>query len=88
VQKDLEQKLGPASAELYSSNTKSAAPFNHPEWQREEFAFNSSDGWKSALERFHPRFKSSLEENNAKLSRRGKDSEVDEATEVFFSFKL
>ncbi|KAF9450753.1 G-alpha-domain-containing protein [Macrolepiota fuliginosa MF-IS2] len=56
VQRELEQQLGAASTEIYGSNPSSAAPFEAvtPSGRRapHEFSINSSNGWKSALDKF------------------------------------
>ncbi|KAJ7730661.1 guanine nucleotide binding protein, alpha subunit [Mycena maculata] len=54
VQADLEQRLGAAATELYTTDAKSAAPFEgSPPLKREkEFSVHSTNGWKTALERF------------------------------------
>lgn len=56
VQRELEQQLGAASAEIYASLPTSAAPFEatNPSGRRApaEFSINSSNGWKSALDKF------------------------------------
>ncbi|KAJ7755285.1 hypothetical protein DFH07DRAFT_1028175 [Mycena maculata] len=54
VAADLEQRLGAASIELYTTDAVSAAPFEgSPPLKREkEFSVHSTNGWKTALERF------------------------------------
>lgn len=60
IQRNLEQKLGLASFELHSTSINTAAPFDHTtssssstgRTASHEFAVNSSNGWKSALDRF------------------------------------
>ncbi|KAJ3562857.1 hypothetical protein NP233_g9319 [Leucocoprinus birnbaumii] len=56
VQRELEQQLGAASTEIYSSPTTHPAPFEPPTPSRRrapnEFSINSSNGWKSALGKF------------------------------------
>lgn len=54
VQSDLERILGAASMELYNTSVTTAAPFDHPNGRRalQEFSINSSNGWKSALDKF------------------------------------
>ncbi|KAJ7607324.1 guanine nucleotide binding protein, alpha subunit [Roridomyces roridus] len=54
VQSDLEQRLGTAATELYSTSATSAAPFDpSASAKREkEFSIHSTNGWKTALERF------------------------------------
>ncbi|KXN83195.1 Guanine nucleotide-binding protein alpha-4 subunit [Leucoagaricus sp. SymC.cos] len=55
VQQELEQQLGAASAEIYAAMPGSAAPFEPrtPSGRRapHEFSINSSNGWKSALDK-------------------------------------
>ncbi|KAJ7752484.1 hypothetical protein DFH07DRAFT_1031763 [Mycena maculata] len=54
VAADLEQRLGAASIELYTTDAASVAPFEgSPPLKREkEFSVHSTNGWKTALERF------------------------------------
>jgi guanine nucleotide-binding protein alpha-1 subunit len=57
VQNTLETNLGAASLDPHSTSTISAAPFdevNHHSGRRplQEFSINSSNGWKTALEKF------------------------------------
>lgn len=55
VQADLEARLGSAATELYSTSATSAAPFDpsSPQANRsKEFSVHSTNGWKTALERF------------------------------------
>ncbi|KAF8970665.1 guanine nucleotide binding protein, alpha subunit [Flammula alnicola] len=56
VQHALEAKLGTASLEPHSTSVNTAAPFEHPATPNrralQEFSINSSNGWKSALDRF------------------------------------
>jgi len=56
VQQALEQKLGTASLELHSTSVNTAAPFEQPAHSgrrgMQEFSINSSNGWKSALDKF------------------------------------
>ncbi|KAF9054114.1 guanine nucleotide binding protein, alpha subunit [Panaeolus papilionaceus] len=56
VQHSLEQRLGTASIEQHSTSVNTAAPFEQPvsSGRRgpQEFSINSSNGWKSALDRF------------------------------------
>ncbi|KAH9477099.1 Guanine nucleotide-binding protein alpha-4 subunit [Psilocybe cubensis] len=56
VQHVLESRLGAASLELKSASVNSAAPFEPPAPSNrralQEFSINSSNGWKSALDRF------------------------------------
>ncbi|KAJ6539923.1 guanine nucleotide binding protein, alpha subunit [Mycena sp. CBHHK59/15] len=54
VQADLEHRLGAAATELYTTTTTSAAPFDAPPppKREKEFSVHSTNGWKTALERF------------------------------------
>lgn len=78
VQRDLELQLGAASSEIYASVPTSAAPFDgaDPSGRRAptEFSINSSNGWKSALDKFRkgPGNRPETSNGNAKPS---KDSE-------------
>jgi len=58
LQRSLEEKLGSASLELQSTSVNSAAPFDQPPSSASssrrglsEFSINSSNGWKTALDR-------------------------------------
>ncbi|PFH48860.1 hypothetical protein AMATHDRAFT_148943 [Amanita thiersii Skay4041] len=55
LQKDLEQRLGAAAMEMTTSSVNTAAPFeaSSPTSRRgiSEFSINSSNGWKSALDK-------------------------------------
>ncbi|KAJ7153475.1 guanine nucleotide binding protein, alpha subunit [Mycena crocata] len=64
VQTDLEQRLGAAATELYTTSATSAAPFDsaaHPKREK-EFSVHSTNGWKTALERFRAARRRSGEE--------------------------
>ncbi|KAI5833001.1 G-alpha-domain-containing protein [Schizophyllum commune Tattone D] len=60
VQKDLERRLGDQSKEMYTTDVHTAAPFDDmaaagspaPRGVLQEFSINSTNGWKSALDRF------------------------------------
>ncbi|TFK36569.1 guanine nucleotide binding protein, alpha subunit [Crucibulum laeve] len=55
IQQILEERLGTASTELLSASVNTAAPFGDPSTGRralQEFSINSSNGWKSALDKF------------------------------------
>ncbi|CAK5271364.1 unnamed protein product [Mycena citricolor] len=59
IQADLEQRLGAAATELYTTSTTSAAPFETVpggsqafQKREKEFSINSTNGWKSALDKF------------------------------------
>lgn len=91
VQRDLERRLGAASQEVASSGGYTAtAPFdsssNYPGPSRskrrpQEFFINSSNGWKSALDKFRPKT-SSTRPTTAGGTRRGKERQDDEITDV------
>ncbi|EKM76630.1 hypothetical protein AGABI1DRAFT_102244 [Agaricus bisporus var. burnettii JB137-S8] len=78
VQRGLEEQLGAASTEIYASTPTSAAPFHDADSSGRraptEFSINSSNGWKSALDKFRKAPGSRPETSNgtAKFS---KDSE-------------
>ena len=54
VQDNLESNLGSASLDPRTSSATGAAPFDEPDGRRppQEFSINSSNGWKSALDKF------------------------------------
>lgn len=55
VQDNLESNLGSASLDPRTSSAVGAAPFDEPDDGRrplQEFSINSSNGWKSALDKF------------------------------------
>ena len=55
VQDNLESNLGSASLDPRTADSIGAAPFDEPENGRrplQEFSINSSNGWKTALEKF------------------------------------
>jgi len=87
IQIDLEARLGPESQEVRSSTSmSSAAPFDSttqtlPKRPSRDFGVNSTNGWKSALERLRPSIM-----NNARLQRR-RDADHDEITDVLFGCK-
>lgn len=84
IQIDLETKLGPESQEVRSSTSmSSAAPFDSalPKRPSRDFGVNSTNGWKSALERLRPSIM-----NNARLQRR-RDADHNEITDVLFGCK-
>jgi hypothetical protein len=84
VQRHLEQQLGAASTEIYASIPTSAAPFDgqDPSGRRAptEFSINSSNGWKSALDKFRKGPGNRPEVSNG-TTRSSKDSE-EEIAEV------
>jgi guanine nucleotide-binding protein alpha-1 subunit len=78
VQSDLEQKLGAGATELYTTaGITTAAPFDSINERRalQEFSVNSSNGWKSALEKFRTMRAARPEAQDS--SRKGKDREDD-----------
>lgn len=52
VQTELEHRLGSAAMEPSFTNVTSAAPFNDGRPVLQEFSINSTNGWKSALDKF------------------------------------
>ncbi|KAH7911298.1 guanine nucleotide binding protein, alpha subunit [Hygrophoropsis aurantiaca] len=87
VKADLETKLGPGSREVLSTTTESATPFDSAEQLRRpsrEFFINSSNGWKSALNRLRSNT-SRLEAPTSPIRRR--DAEGDEITDVIVGCK-
>ncbi|PPQ74650.1 hypothetical protein CVT24_003835 [Panaeolus cyanescens] len=91
VQHTLEQRLGTASIEQHTTSVNTAAPFDQPVSSsrrgHQEFSINSSNGWKSALEKFRtfrngaPASPTSKQENGSLNSgasiMRTKDTEED-----------
>ncbi|KAF8816932.1 G-alpha-domain-containing protein [Phlegmacium glaucopus] len=88
VQQSLETNLGAASLDPNPTSTISAAPFDEANQLSrrplQEFSINSSNGWKTALEKFRtlrsaPRTDSATNESPSLMvtSRRTKDSEDD-----------
>lgn len=77
VQGDLERKLGAGATELYtSSGVTTAAPFDVVNRRAlQEFSVNSSNGWKSALDKFRT-LRSARPEAPGSV-RKGKDREDD-----------
>jgi guanine nucleotide-binding protein subunit alpha len=87
VQGDLERKLGAGATELYtSSGVTTAAPFDpvHNRRALQEFSVNSSNGWKSALDKFRTIRSPRTETPGA--PRKGKDRE-DDVSDVIASCK-
>ena len=79
VQKDLEHRLGTATAEINSTTVTIAAPFEVSPTNRralQEFSINSSNGWKSALSKFRP-MRTQRPENEPGLTRRIQEAEDD-----------
>lgn len=89
VQTDLERRLGAASTEVYST-TASATPFDTPISNKRtphEFCINSSNGWKTALDKFNPLRNGPRPDIGPGSLRRGKDPEGDEITDVIAGCK-
>ncbi|TFK72359.1 G-alpha-domain-containing protein [Pluteus cervinus] len=82
VQADLEVKLGAAATEEYRTPVTKAAPFDPPSKRRAlpEFSINSSNGWKSAFDKFRT-LRAPRSGSEAGVPRPAKDSE-DEIGEV------
>lgn len=82
IQTDLERRLGAASTEPNFTNVTSAAPFNEESDRRalQEFSINSTNGWKTALDKF--RSVRTRPEMGAAGSLRKLKSKDDETTEV------
>jgi hypothetical protein len=78
IQKDLERRLGAATIEIQSTTVTTAAPF-YQKPVLQEFSINSSNGWKTALDRFR-----SLRPSPS-VPKRGWDAELEEITEVIAS---
>ncbi|KAJ6463512.1 guanine nucleotide binding protein, alpha subunit [Mycena sanguinolenta] len=80
VQSDLETRLGAAATELYTSNTNSAAPFDSPSLssskRQNEFSIHSTNGWKTALERFRAARRRSGEDSGVLRKVRDMEEEV------------
>ncbi|KIY44882.1 P-loop containing nucleoside triphosphate hydrolase protein [Fistulina hepatica ATCC 64428] len=86
VQSELERRLGASATEMYTSNVKTAAPFDEETLPRkrvlQEFSINSSDGWKTALRRFRGREWPSI--GNGKPQHR-RSTSLDETYEIVSS---
>ncbi|KAJ7270675.1 guanine nucleotide binding protein, alpha subunit [Mycena haematopus] len=80
VQSDLEARLGAAATELYTTNTNSAAPFDSasssPSKREKEFSVHSTNGWKTALERFRAARRRSGEDSGVLRKVRDMEDEV------------
>ncbi|RDB17773.1 Guanine nucleotide-binding protein alpha-4 subunit [Hypsizygus marmoreus] len=87
VQTDLERNLGAASTELYTTSVTTAAPFDHAVNRRalQEFSINSTNGWKTALDKFRT-MRTTRPENGSGSTRKMKDNE-DDISEVIASCK-
>lgn len=87
IQTDLERKLGAASTELYTANVDVAAPFDQAANRRalQEFSINSTNGWKTALDKFRT-LRSARPENGPGSIHKLKDPE-DDITEVIAECK-
>jgi hypothetical protein len=87
IQMDLENKLGPESQEVRSTSSISATPFDSPNSQllpkrpSRDFGINSTNGWKSALEKLRPSLVASAR------SQRRSDSDHSEITDVLAGCK-
>jgi hypothetical protein len=82
IQSDLERKLGAGATELYTTaGVTTAAPFEpvHNRRALQEFSINSSNGWKSALDKFRT-MRTARPEALSSL-RKGKDRD-DDASDV------
>ncbi|KAF8644015.1 hypothetical protein AX16_008731 [Volvariella volvacea WC 439] len=90
VQAELEHRLGAASTELYSTSVTTAAPFElrrQPQRRgHQEFSINSSNGWKSALDRFRRNRRDRATEVQEGVSQRWVDEE-EEITEIIASLR-
>jgi len=78
VQSDLERKLGEGATEPHStSGLTTAAPFDptHNRRALQEFSINSSNGWKSALDKFRTLRPARTEAPGSQ--RKGKDRDDD-----------
>lgn len=87
VQADLERKLGAASTELYTTSVMIAAPFDHATNRKalQEFSINSTNGWKTALDKFR-NLRVPRPENGSDPLRNIKDIDED-ITEIIASCK-
>lgn len=85
IQTDLEQRLGAASTEPDSTSVTNAAPFADSELigrrALQEFSVNSTNGWKSALDKFRSMRARNSDEAQVGSLRRLK-SKDDETAEV------
>jgi hypothetical protein len=87
IQSDLENKLGPESLEVRSTISTSATPFDSPGSQplpkrpSRDFGINSTNGWKSALEKLRPSMMASTR------AQRRSDSDHNETTDVLVGCK-
>ncbi|KIM41875.1 hypothetical protein M413DRAFT_139827 [Hebeloma cylindrosporum] len=96
VQEVLEKKIGTASLEPHSTSVNTAAPFEHPSSSGrrglQEFSINSSNGWKTALDKFrtlrtspsNTRQENGTAHAGPSITRKVKDSE-EEIVEVIAS---
>ncbi|KAJ7756308.1 guanine nucleotide binding protein, alpha subunit [Mycena metata] len=79
VQSDLEQRLGAAATELYTTSATSAAPFDNAasaSKREKEFSVHSTNGWKTALERFRAARRRSGDESGVLRKVRDMEDEV------------
>lgn len=96
VQQILETKIGTASLEPHSTSVNTAAPFDQPSPSGrrglQEFSINSSNGWKTALDKFRTlrtapsngRQENGAAQAGPSVTRRARDSE-EEIVEVIAS---
>ncbi|KAJ7271057.1 guanine nucleotide binding protein, alpha subunit [Mycena rebaudengoi] len=75
VQSDLEQRLGAAATELYTTSATSAAPFETAPKREKEFSVHSTNGWKTALERFRVARRRSNDSSSSGVLRKVRDME-------------
>lgn len=80
VQTDLEQRLGSAATEPNFTNVTQAAPFDSGRRALKEFSINSTNGWKSALDKF--RAARAVRPDTGPGSLRKLKSKEDETSEV------
>ncbi|KAF5375428.1 hypothetical protein D9615_007931 [Tricholomella constricta] len=89
VQVDLERKLGDASTELYTTLVDTAAPFDHATNANrralQEFSINSTNGWKTALDKFRAARQTRPDTGSDSL-RKAKEID-DDVTEIIASCK-
>jgi guanine nucleotide-binding protein alpha-1 subunit len=82
IQKDLERRLGTSVSGPHSaSETPSESPYEQSPGRRslQEFCIHSTNGWKTALDRFRPDRDPRM---GAGPTKKGRNTEIDEITEV------
>ncbi|KIJ60895.1 hypothetical protein HYDPIDRAFT_97696 [Hydnomerulius pinastri MD-312] len=89
VQADLEKRLGPGSLEVRSTTATSASPFDTTDKQGSvphprEFGINSTNGWRSALDKLRP---SQKDDGRPDSAHRRREEENDEVTDVLVGCK-